>query len=221
MVSIAQVVERIIEQKPFLESALARGLINYTKLAEDLLDEVKESPELQDTDVRATAVMMSLRRIGDRLQRDMEALKQVFSGINLEMDYSQYNLFSATIKRHEDVNTAIQQLYDIVDIGTKDFLTITSGMGEVTIISNLRFKDQILALFDKGDILAVDTELASLSLSIPQDSFQTPGLFYLVTKQLYWDGVNIREVVSTLSEMNFILKEIDIPDTLRSLRKLL
>lgn len=222
MVSIAQVVEQIIEEKPFLETALGFGILNYTRLAEELLPEVENRIELSGKEVTVSAVMMSIRRLAERLSNQFDELSGLFSKqLSLEMDYSKYNLFSFTVRKTPEVNELVKQLYDIVDLGKRDYLTITSGITEVTIISNSRYRDQMLSLFDRSQVLNIDNDLASISLIIPQDSFQNPGLFYLVTKQLYWDGINIREVVSTLTEMNFIVKEIDIPSSLVSLRKLL
>lgn len=221
MTSISQVVAEIIEAKPFLETALANGIINYSKLADQLLDEVQEHPELTNSEIKQSAVMMAIRRLASSIDSEFNDLTEIIeSSTNLEMDYSKYNLFSVTIKRDAEVNATIQSLYNIVDIGQRDFLTITSGMTEVTIISNMRHQDQILDVLSHENILEIDTDLASISLMIPQHAFQTPGLFYLVTKQLYWDGINIREVVSTLTEMNFIVKQIDIPKVMSSLRKL-
>jgi len=222
MPSIAQVVSEIVEKKAFLESALATGIINYSRLAEDIVQEVRNDPKLRGTKVKQSAVMMALRRLAGSLNEDYKKLSDIIgASSSLEMDYSKYNLFSATIERSSEVNNIIRSLYDIVDIGNRDFLTITSGMTEVTIISNMRHQEEILSQFEQSAILNIDNDLASISLIIPEDSFQTPGLFYLVTKQLFWDGINIREVVSTLTEMNFIVKQIDIPDVMTSLQRLI
>jgi len=221
MVSIAQVVSDLIEEKPFIEIALADGIINYSKLADDLLDEVASHPALLGSEVKQSAVMMALRRLSETLAEDREKLANIIStSSSLEMDYSKYNLFSVTISRDREVNAILQRLYDIVDIGHRDLLTITSGMTEVTIFSNMRHKDAIISELPKDNILNIDNDLAAISLIIPQDAFQTPGLFYIVTKQLYWDGINIREMVSTLTEMNFIVKQIDIPQAMESLQRL-
>ena len=64
MVTITHLVENIVEKKPFLEEALARGLINYAALAESIQSEIEK--ELKQK-VKTSAIMMSLRRLSEKL----------------------------------------------------------------------------------------------------------------------------------------------------------
>ncbi len=57
MVTVSHLVEKIVKRKPFLEEALARGILNYVALAETLQPEIEK--ELK-TKVKTSAIMMAL-----------------------------------------------------------------------------------------------------------------------------------------------------------------
>ena len=59
MKTIANCVESILISQPFLEEALARGIINYSALAEELNPTVSE---ILKKPVKSGAIMMALRR---------------------------------------------------------------------------------------------------------------------------------------------------------------
>jgi len=45
---------------------------------------------------------------------------------------------------------------------------------------------------------------------IPLDAIEQYGLFYVVTRELSWENINIIELVSTLREMTLILHQKDV-----------
>lgn len=221
MVSISQVIEELIENRPFLESALAQGIVNFGKLGETLLVDIESDRRLNQKKVTHSSVMMALRRLGKKLNKQFDELQTITESVfRLELYNTRYGLFELTVKRSVKNWEEIMLLYKQMEIDRGDFLTITQGIYEITIISNQSFQNEIENLFIESEILNRDNNLASISLRIPEDSIETPGLIYYVTKQLFWDNINIIEVVSTFTEITFIVKEFDIPDAMKSLRKL-
>ena len=63
--------------------------------------------------------------------------------------------------------------------------------------------------------------LSSLTLNIPESSIETIGLFYIVTRALNWENINIIDIVSTYTEMTFIVKEEDTARSFNALKRLL
>ena len=65
MKTISSVVEQYIKKKPFLQSALAQGIINLTSLSRIV------KPEIEDElgkDIRNGAIVMALKRLSDDLE---------------------------------------------------------------------------------------------------------------------------------------------------------
>jgi len=57
--------------------------------------------------------------------------------------------------------------------------------------------------------LNVEKDLVSVSMSFPKDFLYTPGVLYRVVKELEWENINIFEIVSTLTELTFIVNKKD------------
>ncbi|MHA2099332.1 MAG: hypothetical protein ACW99A_11635 [Candidatus Kariarchaeaceae archaeon] len=190
-------------------------------MADTLIVELESDRRLDKKRITHSSIMMALRRLGKKLNKQFGELQAITENVfELELYNTRYGLFQLTVKRNLENWEKLMHLYKQMEIDRGDFLTITQGIYEITIISNQRFQKDIENLFADAEILNRDKNLASISLRIPRDSIETPGLIYFVTKQLFWDNLNIIEVVSTFTEITFIVKEIDLPDVMKSLRKL-
>ena len=206
----------MVEKKPFLEEALARGIINYVALAEILRPEIEK--ELKK-EVKTSAIMMSLRRLSEKLEKNFIKQAQIrFKETDITI---KSNLFEITVLKSSVIISNIKRLYDLMDFSRGDFLTITQGVYEITIISNKKYKNKIEKILEEEKIVKTIDNLSSLTIKIPIEAVEQIGLFYIVTKALNWENINIIEIVSTLTEMTFILKEDDISQAFNILKKLI
>lgn len=204
MVSIARICEKIIQQKPFLQEALSSGIINYGALAETMMKDVEKE---YGEKVKHAAIMMAIRRLQDKLQEMPITHPKFTTDCDLTV---KSDLFEITIARHPQTYKLISKIYDIVDPRSGDYLTITTGTHEITIISNKKYKHTFLKMFNKEDILIEIDDLASLTVKLPKQGVEMPGIFYLITRALTWENINIVEIVSTYTEDTLILKNKDV-----------
>jgi aspartokinase len=216
MVTVAHVVSNIIQKRPFLEEALVNDIINYAYLADMLKPEIEK--ELRH-EVNRYAIIMAIRRFA-------ETLKESFVGNpQLNLDDADITItsgiFEVTVVKDSDTMKTASRLYGLVDFNKGDFLTITQGLYEITILSNTKYKNKMLDLFDKKEIKKVSTGLSSLTVRIPQKTAETVGLLYSLTKALSWENVNIYEVVSTLTEEIFIISEDDTSVAFDAIKRLI
>lgn len=206
MPSIAKIVEQIVKRQPYLEEAIIRKIINFSALAETVKLEVETA--LGQT-INTSAIVMALRRYAQKIDTEflnVSSLQMKDADITIRSD-----LFEITVRNDSANIQQLKTLYGIVDLSQGDFLAITNGNYEITIISNVRHKKAITSLFTKNLLIKTIDNLSSVSLKIPLDAINNPGMFYLFTKALAWENISIIEIVSTLSEMTFILNEYDIP----------
>ena len=135
--TIARAVEDIVRRSPFLEEALARGLINYAALAQAIKPEIEMSIKAP---AKHAAIMMSLRRLANKLKEGYAGqapVKFAQSDVTINSD-----LFEITIFKSESAIDTIKKFYNLVDFSRGDVLNITHGMYEITLISNSKyFKD--------------------------------------------------------------------------------
>lgn len=204
MVSIARICEKLVEQKPFIQEALSNSIINYGALAEMLVADVEKE---FGKPVKHAAVMMAIRRLEEKLQKMPISQPRFTADCDLTI---KSDLFEVTIARHPQTYQLINKIYALVDPRSGDYLTITTGTHEITIISNKKYKPAILKLINQEDILNKIDDLAALTVKLPTTAPETPGIFYLITRALTWENINIVEIVSTYTEDTLILKSKDV-----------
>jgi len=64
------------------------------------------------------------------------------------------------------------------------------------------FKDEIL--IDKFE------DLSSVTIKLPTENVRIPGIYYFIFQRLSWEGVNIREVISTSNEFTILVNDDDV-----------
>jgi hypothetical protein len=213
MVTIQHLVEKIIEQKPFLQEALSKGIVNNAALAEELRPQIET--ELKKK-VKFSAVNMAIRRLAEKLEKSFVVKTKFDEETNVIV---QSDLIEVVVYKTEEVQKQIKQLYDLVDFRKGDFLTITQGLHEVMIITNKKFEKKIK--FPKKSVKKVINKLNSLTINIPETAVETVGLFYIVARALNWENINIVDIVSTFTEMTFIVNENDTSKAFDTLKKLI
>ena len=215
MISISRVVEKLVERKPFLQEFLRKGIVNYGALAEDLLPDIER--ELKKK-VKPTAVMMALRRLNEKLER------LPFKEIRFDESSNiiiREGLIEITVEKNKNTLEKIKSLFKKINYSRGDFLTVTQGVYEITLITNRKNLKWLSKTFNKSEIISILKDLSALTLTIPIDFIETPGFFYLITRSLVWENINIEEIVSTARELTLIIKSEDVPNTFDVLKKLI
>ena len=215
MPTVAHIVEKLVEDKPFIQEALRRGLINNAALAVDLTPTIEKELKKQ---VKFSAVNMAIRRLATKLEKTslQKAKFDASSDINIKS-----NLIEITLYKQDRSIEQVKKLHNLIDYNKGDFLTITEGLHEVMIITNEKYKKEILELFQPKTVKKVIKDICSLTITISEDSVNALGLFYLITRTLAWENIAIVDMVSTFTETTLILKEEDVPKAFDVLKKLI
>lgn len=215
MVTVAHLVKKIIEQKPFLQEALSKGIVNNAALAQQLLPEIEM--ELQKK-IKFSAVNMAIRRLSEHVGRTFITTAK-FTGESYVVARS--HLVEIVVYNRENIQPLLAKVYSVVDLKRGDFLTITQGIYETMLITNAKYEGKIVRLFPKIILRKVIRNLSSLTINISEQSVHTIGLFYLVTRALNWENINIIDIVSTFTEMTFIVSERDSARAFTILKELI
>jgi hypothetical protein len=202
--TIAQAVSDIIKHRPFIEEGLVKGIINYAYLADMLKPDVEA---IVGKETNRYAIVMAIRRLSDVLAKSFIGKpNEMFKHADINMTSG---IFEMTVRKDARALKNVAKLYELVDFSKGDFLTITHGLYEMTIISNAKYKKEIAAMFSKHEIISIVGGLSSLIVRIQPDAADKVGVLYVLTKALSWENINIVEVVSTLTEEIFIIREAD------------
>jgi len=213
MVTISHIVQKAINDKIFILEAMNKGLISYGSLAKQIQPDIEE--ELGKP-VKIHAIVMALRRYGDQLKKTRESLTfNYHSEIILKTE-----ICDISVRRSPTLFTKLKRLYDMVNFENGDILNIIHGRCEVSIITNERYRETTNNLLMTEQINNVKKDLLLLTLTFSQDYVYTAGVMFRILRNLAWENINIYEIVSTDTELTFILHKHDAVKAYHILEKL-
>jgi hypothetical protein len=204
MITIPEIVEKIINSSLFLEEGLAEGILNHSALARKIQPEVEKQLLKK---VETGAILMAIRRLSNKI-KPTPSFKKIFQSNNDLIVRS--NLTEFVIA---NTNFSIEMHKELIELSEQEeeyFMTITEGVFETTIITSGELQNKIKKiLFNK--IITQLINLSSITIKLPKENVYMPGLYFYFLKALAKEGINVVEVVSTYTEITLILedKEVD------------
>ncbi len=214
MVTTSHIVKKLVDDSQYIHECLGKGLLNFAYTAEYLKPKVES--ELGKK-IKLSAVVMALRRYGEDIVRKYES--------KVPFDYrSEVTLKSGivdiAIQRSQTLFGELRMLYNSTDYEAGDVLNIIHGNHEISLVTNEKNRKKVLKIMEHEKILHIEDNLAQLSLRFPKEYIYSPGIILQLTRVLNWENVNIFEIVSTLTEVNFIISEKDSAKGYRALQAL-
>lgn len=214
MITVSEIIDRLILQTPFLEEGMAEGIINLSALARKFKPQIEK--ELMKP-VSESAVLMALKRmVPDIRQRVSPAVRKAssFSDLTVRSGLSEFT-FGKSDTIHKKRLKLMNELHDRTDY----FVTFTQGMYEITTILNSSLEPRVKKLFEGERILTHLSGLAAITVRLSDEMVHVPGIHYNILKQLAWYKINVVEVVSTFTEFNIILKKSQVDKSFSILLK--
>jgi len=212
MITISEVVEQIVKSSSFLEEGISQEVINFSSLARQIRPQVEEETMKEVTDA---AIMMALKRLAPKI-RSHSKIKKVFK--NRPDMIVRSNLVEYTVKNSESLIQKHRMLLEEME-AQRSFLVLTQGVFETTIISSRDLKPKLDNLFQNEEIRATIDNLSAITIRLPEETVETPAVFYFIHKILVWEGINVIEVASTFSEFTIILREKDVDKAFSVLKR--
>ncbi len=214
MVTVSHLVKKIVSDRPMLQEAMRQGIISFASLAENL----KKPIEIElGKSVKESAIVMALRRYSESLSSEPEKKIVSLFGSDIMM---KSGIADVTVAKSESLSGKLEKLYDIVDFSKGDILNLIHGNYEVCIVTNDKHLPRVLKLLVSEKILVREKGFVSITLSISKEHLYTPGTIYSAVRKLAWDNVNIFEIVSTTTELTFIVSRKDATRAYNSLQEL-
>ncbi|WP_418498037.1 aspartate kinase [Flagellimonas sp.] len=216
MKTISAVVEHYIKKKPFLQTALAQGIINLTSLSRQI------KPEIADElgkDVKDGAIVMALKRLSDDLEfrathKIVKVLKNI-GEITVRSNLSDYTFLAS--------DTILQQqakLLEEVNENQDVFYTSSRGVNEINIvISNIM--DKVVEKYFKHERCTQKAEgLSSITVKLPAENVSVPGIYYFIFQRLAWEGIVLYEVISTTNEFTIVVNDEQVDVAFKTIKDL-
>jgi hypothetical protein len=203
MLSIANKVEQLVSESPFLTEGIAAGLINLSELARQL------RPQLESDlwkPVGQAAVVMALRRISERLPQNGMA-HAIMLAPRLGELTTRTDLTISTYRLSDSSNECQRQLLALAEPYPGTFVTVTRGVHEVLVVCSRPLTHLVEEAFADERLLARVENLTALTLRLNPETRKTPGIYHAVLKKLAWDKISVINMMCTFSELTILLEQ--------------
>ncbi|MBN2246635.1 MAG: aspartate kinase, partial [Candidatus Aminicenantes bacterium] len=200
--------------EPFLEEGIRRGIINLSALAREM------KPDLEFIlfkELSEGAVVMALNRIAGKMNQQAiknPDKKKIIGDLIVRSSLSEFTY------RISDITTEKQRtLLKETQKDRGQFVTITRGIDQLTIIISASFNNLVQKIFKDEPFVRQIDDLASITCKLYDDVIFVPGIFYTILKLLAWENINVIEVVSTYTEFTIILERSQVDQSFSILMK--
>jgi hypothetical protein len=204
MHSIANKVEQIVSESPFLTEGMALGLINLSALARQL------RPQLESDlwkPVGQAAVVMALRRLSERLPQQACGQQAIMHAPRLGELTTRGDLTISTFRLSDNSNECQRRLLALAEPYPGMFITVTRGVHEMLVVCNRPLTHLVEQAFGEERLLARVDNLTALTLRLNPETRRTPGIYLAVLKKLAWDKINVVNMMCTFSELTILLEQ--------------
>ncbi len=207
MIKIAEVVEQLVRQSPFISGAINDGLINVSALARRLQTDVEKQ---LGKPVKSGAIIMAINRLqtGELMfiEKNIRQFFQQLSDISVRSNLSDYTF--------QNSDTLLQKQVRLLAMISQDFpnafYSFSQGVGETTIIVTNSLDEQVDQIFEGEKQLDKESQLSAITLMLPTENRNLYGVYYYILKDLAWQGINLVELISTSNEFTLIVSDEDL-----------
>lgn len=204
MITVPEATKQIIERSRYLIEAMSKDLINYSSLARYIKPELEK---MLFKDVSEASIIMAIKRISEEIKPKFAPLT-IFTATPEMIVRS--NLVEITLSNSESLRSKYKHLSEAYSEESKYYFTLTEGVFETTIIVSRDLQEQVKKAIENEKITSDKENLSSITIRLPKENVDTPGVYYFFLKSLAWDGINIIEIVSTPNELSIILEDKEV-----------
>lgn len=200
MLKIKDSIKEIIENNSFFQFGIYYKLLNLTRVARFIKPHIKAKTKKNVTE---SAILMCLSRIQNQTKRKIKDSNFKIENLTIHSD-----LCTMTFYKTKLIHEKINKIYSKMLING-NFMTISEGTNETTIIFENKFLNEIKKLINERAKFLKE-KISSLCIKFNSKYLSTPGLLYLILQQIALLNINIVELNSTETEIILYLETKDI-----------
>lgn len=216
MKTVSSFVEHYLKTKPFLLGSLSEGIINLTSLARIMMPEVEKQ---LGKDVKQGAVVMSLKRLTEELDFKINhKISKVIKNIGEITVRSSLNDYTYALS--DSILSKQAELMAKINVRKDVFYTSSRGVNEINIVLSETMDDVMEELFKFEKQIQKLKDLSSITIKLPHENVNVPGVYYYIFQRLAWEGIVIYEVISTSNEFTILVSEQQVDIAFRVIKDL-
>lgn len=199
MITVPEATKKIVERSRYLSEAISKGLINYSSLARYI------KPELEQMLIKKVSlgsIIMALNRLESEFQPKFRKSNIFQTPPEITV---RSNLILVSFPNNE-----IQGLSLLIsrDVTARSVFLRNQGINETSFILSQDLFDNYRNTI-KSKTEKIYENVSSITIYLPNTALETSGIYYFFLKSLAWEGINILELVSTVSEFTVVVSNRD------------
>lgn len=216
MYTVSQATEKIVRVKPFVMEALAEGLLNISSLARQIQPAVEK---LTGKEVKQGAIVMALNRM-------MPHLEQIYpSSLDSLLDslgdlVVRSNLTDFTFRNSNTILDCHIRVMKEMSTHHDGFYTLVRGVYESNLVVGSTLQELVEIHFANEICTYRQLNLSAITLKLPADNVAAAGFYYQILKAIAWEGINLREVISSTNEFTVMVNDEDVDRAFTTLKNL-
>lgn len=211
MITVTDAVDEVLSEDGLIIEALQRGVLNISAYAESIHSKVESRTKKP---VRRGTIIVALSRIADKISN----YPAISPFIAIDSFSITSTLCGISYDKSDTVISDISQINHSYIDNANAFFAMTMGVSELTIICSNTLKRRITQSISQQpkalleNLVAVSVRFSADYMNIPNTIYSLVGIF--AVKQ-----INILEIVSTYTEVTFIIPTNDMENAIQALQK--
>ncbi|MSU44759.1 hypothetical protein EXS45_01075 [Candidatus Nomurabacteria bacterium] len=205
MIKIQPIVREILLEELEAQFALVNGYMNMSSYAHRIRVTVEERAKKP---VTITSLVVSL----SRLRKEFKKEKPLIQEVSIKNITTKLPLSETVYESNPKFLEKFESLHKKISITREDLFIATIGTHEINIISSSNLADKIIKYFEIKPKI-INHNLAAIGISLDPEVFGTPNVFFSLLSVTARARVNIEELISTSTELIFIITEKDFSKT--------
>lgn len=205
MIKIHSVVRDILLEEMEAVYALTQGYMNMSSFAHRIRKEVAARSKKS---VTITSLVVAL----SRLRREFQKVPPLVHDVKIKNITTKLPLAEIMYENNERFKKELETLHKSISVSQDDFFTVTMGTSEADIMCSSSMANKILKHFKQKPKIT-NHGFAAIGISYGSEVFGTPNVFFSLLAVTARARINIEELISTPTELIFIVAEKDFART--------
>ncbi len=205
MIKVSDIVVELIERDEVALESLRAGLLNLSAYAEKIHRQVENATKKP---VKKGTIVVALSRASKSLAKTTPLLPDVRL-TNLRITSS---LAILSYPKTPEIQRKVSVLHPFT-LAVQDMFSLTEGPAEVTIVCSEKAKEKLLRHFG-GKAKATHNDVVAVTCAFDEKMVGQPNVFYVLFSALAAKRTVILQIVSTATEITFLVKQDDMEQTL-------
>lgn len=211
MIKIQPIVKEIVLKELEAYIALTEGYMNMSSYAHKIKPKIEM---LTKKKVTITSLVVSLSRIKNELKKQ----KPLIQNIPIKNITTKLPLTELVYENGDSFLKEIGSLHSNIFLSREDFFAMTTSTHEMNIIISSSLYNKVIKHF-KNKPKIVNHNLAAVGVSLSPENFDIPNVLFSLLSIMARARINIEELVSTSTELIFIIQEKDFSSTVNLFSK--